>query len=52
MTHSYSELVNIITYSNQEMTNKNLLIFEGKTLDYLNSVSLEYKKDKFFSFIN
>ena len=44
----YKWYINTITYSNEEMSNKNLLILEGKTLDYLNSGFLEYKKDKFF----
>ena len=43
----YKWYINTITYSNEEMSNKNLLILEGKTLDYLNSSFLEYKKDKF-----
>ena len=40
--------INIITYSNEVISNKNLLILEEKTLDSLNSVSLEYKTDKSF----
>ena len=34
--------INLITYSNEKISNKHLLILEEKTLDSLNSVSLQY----------
>ena len=40
--------INLLTYSNGKISNKNLLILEEKTLDSLNSVSLQYLTDTSF----